>query len=130
MTDDYSDDHSTDSYVSDDESNDINKFISKHLDQMLDIYDDLKDRFGISNAYFLAWMKGTDFTDFLVSSFFEECYTTSKDSKDLDWFIEEFEKEIDVSFNIIFKFAISVKFEKRLSKHAWSQFCLRSSILE
>lgn len=109
----------------------VDKFISYHLDTIIDITFDLQDRFRLMNPFFLSKMTSVDLTDFFVDYYLlaQSVDYTFVDSCEMlyDRFIEEYNSEIVLSYDVLSPFVRKCKFSVPL-RH-WTLFCFQHTDL-
>jgi len=128
---DNSDSFSTDSQL---ESYDMDTFLSHHLDTLLDIFYDIKERLSY-NPYFLEYLSSIKFVDFVIENayfVFDSKDTNQyliKNEKKYRSFLEDFSKELTLSYILIDKF-LEKQEVPSIDSILFNKFCFMYSYVE
>lgn len=128
---DISDSFSTDSEL---ESYDMDTFLSHHLDTLLDLFYDIKERFSY-NPYFLEYLSSIKFVDFVIENayFVFDLKDTNqyfiKNEKKYRSFLEDFSKELTLSYILIDKFLEDQEMPS-IDTILFNKFCFMYSYVE
>lgn len=107
-------------------TNSINSFLNDNYYNVILLTEDIKSHF-YSNPDFLCKLNSHIFINIIVDLVFHQYIQTTDDHYILS-FIENFQNEIDISYNIISNFLS--QFDTKIDYYIWCQICLKYSYLK
>lgn len=104
----------------------IEAFLDYHTDNIISLYYEFNQRFSYT-PFFLASLKSTDLTDYFIEILYYKDTFKYKTSSLLNFFIKEYNNELDISFTLAEKLLKTCKYN--LDYNSWTRFCYAKSKL-
>lgn len=123
MDNDYDSDNEESEY--DDHLNSVNTFLNDNHYNIILLLEDIKSHFFYTNPDFLCKLNSDRLTDLIVDLIFYDQISIDTNKINLLQFIDAFENEIKISYNIINNFLY--RFNYTINYELWIQICKKFS---